>query len=500
VSDDADKKSVVSEVGSWIWGTIEGGFNEQQSISQIIVDALIGMIPVVGDVTAVRDLVAVILRLVERPEKRKEKLEWVTLVLLIFALIPVAGGAIKGVGKLIVAAGEDVGKHPTLIRDLVQFLNRIGEGDAVKFLKKLDFESYTSQISSQFEKLTKRLDDVLTATMKRAHAVIPDSMMARLKQIQQGVRDLADAADKMIPDALKELNRRLKAVQKKIYEGDWNEIGGAWKSVSREGEARLVETVDPATGNKTKAWQASKLPFPPSDVADFKWAGDKRYPYLLDSSNGYYVSRTTGKPTKIPTFSGPITPREIKPGEKIYRVIDGSGAVSKDGGFWSLTLPADGRTWRDKNAVLESWGNPNGYYIEFVVPPGASVWAWEGKVASQIENDASKATFGQFLAGGETQLFIDWSFEGADAAKGVTNAAGYNAGGNKLFQSQIQALPPKPTHWGATVTNVNVPDKTASVQRLAENELDTKRLAAAEAQRAAHASEDNQQQATGTGP
>jgi hypothetical protein len=86
MSDDAETKSTVSEVGGWIWGTIEGGFNEQQSISQIIVDAAISMIPVVGDVTAVRDLIAVILRLVEHPEKRKEKMEWVILALLIFAL------------------------------------------------------------------------------------------------------------------------------------------------------------------------------------------------------------------------------------------------------------------------------------------------------------------------------------------------------------------------------------------------------------------------------
>src|ERR1022692_1655994 len=101
----AEKKSVVSEVGSWLWGTIEGGFNEQQSISQIIVDAAIGMIPLVGDATAVRDLVAVILRLVEHPERRKEKLQWMTLALLLFALIPVAGGVIKGVGRLILEAG-----------------------------------------------------------------------------------------------------------------------------------------------------------------------------------------------------------------------------------------------------------------------------------------------------------------------------------------------------------------------------------------------------------
>jgi len=44
------------EVGDWLWGTAQGAFNEKAKLSQIIVDAVIGMVPVVGDVTAVRDL------------------------------------------------------------------------------------------------------------------------------------------------------------------------------------------------------------------------------------------------------------------------------------------------------------------------------------------------------------------------------------------------------------------------------------------------------------
>ena len=37
---------MVTDAGNWIWGVVQGGFNEQQSVSQIIVDAVIGMIPV----------------------------------------------------------------------------------------------------------------------------------------------------------------------------------------------------------------------------------------------------------------------------------------------------------------------------------------------------------------------------------------------------------------------------------------------------------------------
>ena len=41
------------DASDWLWGTVQGAFNEKQSTSQIVVDAVIGMIPLVGDATAV---------------------------------------------------------------------------------------------------------------------------------------------------------------------------------------------------------------------------------------------------------------------------------------------------------------------------------------------------------------------------------------------------------------------------------------------------------------
>jgi hypothetical protein len=81
-------KATCYDAGSWLWGTVQGAFNEKSSLSQIIVDAVIGMIPLVGDVTAVRDLIAVSIGLVDDPKKRDDTWQWVLLVVLLFALIP----------------------------------------------------------------------------------------------------------------------------------------------------------------------------------------------------------------------------------------------------------------------------------------------------------------------------------------------------------------------------------------------------------------------------
>jgi hypothetical protein len=459
MSDDPEKKSMVSEVGGWIWGTIKGGFNEQQSVSQIIVDAAIGMIPVVGDVTAVRDLIAVILRLVEDPKKREDKLEWLTLVLLLFALIPVAGGVVKGVGQLLIKAGEDLGRHAELVRDIIQFLNRIGEGNAVKFLKELNFEAYTGELTGQWRKLTQRLDDVIGAILRRGHSLMPDSMVARLQHLQESFRQLKNVGERMIPDSLKDLNRRLKSLQQHIYSGEWHEISGGLNSATREAEARLIEKEK--DGKKVKEWELKNSPHPPCKLRDFEpvegWPNLSRPPWV-DEDSAWAIA----------SFSGKIRPVKIPPGTKIRRVVTDSSR--KAGRFWSFELARDGVSWRKDCAVLENWSK-NGHYVELVVPePG--LWAWEGRIASQVENDVTKETFGQVLPGGATQLLIDFEMSIHQAAKRIVED-------DKL-------VPRIPTHWSG-LAGVNVPDKVTTVQKLAAAELEPKRrvhAAAAAAQRA----------------
>ena len=45
-------RHMATEVAGWLWGTVQGAWNEKQTVSQIITDAVIGMIPLVGQATA----------------------------------------------------------------------------------------------------------------------------------------------------------------------------------------------------------------------------------------------------------------------------------------------------------------------------------------------------------------------------------------------------------------------------------------------------------------
>jgi hypothetical protein len=155
---------------------------------------------------------------------------------------------------------------------------------------------------------------------------------------------------------------------------------------------------------------------------------------------------------------------KIPAGTRIYRVLGASS--KKDGNFWLYKLPKDGPSWRKDCAVLEFWSN-NGHVIELVVPEGG-IYAWEGKIASQIENKGGE-TFGQFLPGGDTQIFIDFMFNEA----------------NWAAREEALKLTPQKTNWSG-LSGINVPEKDVTVQKLGPNEIETKKAstAAAEGQRA----------------
>lgn len=112
-------KAAANEVGNWLWGTAQGGFNHKQSIGQILTDAVISMFPIAGEVTAARDAIAVGLRLAEYPEKRNEVLEWVALVLPLLAIVPLFGGALKGIGKLLLKAGKNIDEDRKILEACV---------------------------------------------------------------------------------------------------------------------------------------------------------------------------------------------------------------------------------------------------------------------------------------------------------------------------------------------------------------------------------------------
>ena len=432
-----DFKSTSLEVGQWCWGTLEGAFNEKQTISQVIVDAVVGMVPLVGDATAVRDLLAVSIGMSNDPAKRREVMQWVLFVILLFALIPVVGGLIKGVGRLALRVTGDAAKDSALLGEIIRFLNRMGHGDATKWLKSLDLGQYQAQILNKCKDFCATVQLALRKSLDaKVGQLLPDVWRAKLERVRQGFFELQDLADTMIPQAFKELSAKLHTLQNMVYRGEMHEIAtGGMPKVKREAEAYLEERklareikrgrYDSADCIANRSMRAARI------RARYQPKIDQGWPDILAQKGKMpaYDDKTVF--TTIASFHGEIKPLgpEQLAGKKLYRAFGnpsthaprpgGSMAGGRQPAFWGLgEAPENAEQWRIRSAVLDEW-NGNGFIAELHFPsdlatrmPEAKGWA--GQIAEQFGTKVPS----QYLEGGGEQLIIDLG----PLAKQITDA------------------------------------------------------------------------------
>lgn len=441
----------------WVWGTAQGAFNEKQTLTQIIVDAVIGMIPVVGDVTAVRDLIAVSIGLATDAKKRDSTLEWVLLVILIFALIPVIGGVIKGVGRIALNVTDAVAKNPTALaaiaQSVIQFLNRVGHKNAEAWFRSLNVLEYQGAILYKFRGFCDLFIVTIVRYTLRFGAALPDGLLARMEQLSDAFKSLRKLGDQMIPSALEELHRKLQLLQEYIHAG-----GGVappsdasirlaqsgQRTITYAEEARLIES-----GNVKTVIRAGEFPQNLASTASEAASGISKvyrhepgYPDLLrirDAHNSYYPA--------IAAASGKIRNEKLSD-VTLFRAF-GDLRVSKGidvdesyaiGGFWGVgKVPGSADAWRGPCAVLDEW-NGNGWLSMLHIPKNVQLPACTSIVAEQFGQKIA----GQFLPGGSKQAVIP-PMEDPNIRTIATGLA--KAGGGKVTLPSGIVFEIRPSGW-----------------------------------------------------
>ncbi|MGF6570070.1 hypothetical protein ABH945_002181 [Paraburkholderia sp. GAS333] len=421
-----DFKKTSMEVGQWCWGTMQGAFNEKQTISQIITDAVIGMIPILGDVTAVRDLLAVSIGMSTDARKRQQVMEWVLLVVLVFALIPIVGGVIKGVGRLSLRVAGDAAKDEKLLSEVVEFLNRMGHGDAPKWLRSLDVKKYQAEILAKFKSFCTTVHRTIEKTLDASVGkMLPTQWHMQLQTVSDGFETLPDIADKMVPKALAELDNKIRVLQNAAYEGESRSIAtGGKPKVERESEAVLEEKARPRKFPQGPYPARSARVDGPLEArlqAEFGPNIKKGWPDLFYNKGKMPVFGEEEVYRSIASFHGAITAVDARQlaGKKLYRAFGKKSEVttagkSDAGGFfggsyWGVgDAPRSAEEWRTQSAVLDDW-NANGFLVVAHLPDNlADLWpeakAWIGKISEQYSEKEPL----QYLEGGGEQLLASF--------------------------------------------------------------------------------------------
>jgi hypothetical protein len=489
-------KQIATEVGGWLWGTVQGAWNEKQTVSQIIVDAVIGMIPLVGQATAARDLLAVGIGLAESPDKRESVWQWVLFVILLLALIPVFGGVLKGVGRLAVRAAKEAAdnapKLAALADDMVALLNRLGHRDALTWLKNLDFVQYQGQL---IERCRAFCDTVILAINRYAlkfGKLLPDSFVARMESVSKGFEQVKLAADKMIPQAVKELNESLKKVQAHLVAGGVPPPGRALVYEAQTGrrvvtyadEARLIES-----GAAKAVVHAGKFA---QNLAGDAESIRKVYQYEPGFPNllARKTTRTVDKQTvefyqPIAAASGKIKNADLgEQGAVLFRAFGDAGSThgvkvdaTKPASFWwgMGEVPKTATEWRQKYAVLDEF-NRNGMVAVIRIPPGGKVKV--PSCTSTVSEQFGDKIAGQYLEGGGKQAAVDFSLAPDLADVGAKLEKLAKMGGGKLTLKNGVQLEVRHSGWSGINGKIGYGSEVIPgagvVERLGVTELQSK--------------------------
>mgnify|MGYP003703962973 CR=1 FL=1 len=493
-------KQIAAEVSGWLWGTVQGAWNEKQTLSQIITDAVIGMIPLVGQATAARDIIAVGSGLAENPEKRESTWQWVLFVVLLLSLIPIMGGVLKLTGRLTIRAAkeaaENAPKLAALADDMVAVLNRLGHKDAVKWLRALDFAKYEAQLIERCRAICDVVILSINRYIVRFQKVLPEKFVLRMQAVAHGFEQVKIAADKMIPKAVKELNAQLKKIQANMIAGGVPAPGRAVvyeaqtgrKVVTYADEARVIES-----GAKKEIIHAGKYPQnmasthegAKADIAKV-YQHEDGFPNLLGR-----VEKPKVNGTEIPYYgaiaasSGKIKNVDLgKEGVTLFRAFGPGGTTlgkevrsSTAGGFWwgIGDAPKTAQEWRQKSAVLDEW-NRNGMVAIMRIPPGGKVKV--PACTSTISEQFGKDIAGQYLEGGGKQAAIDFALapDLAEVSKMLEKLA--KRGGGKVMLSSGVLLEVRQSGWkginGKVGYGSEVIPGAGVVERLGVTEMQSK--------------------------
>lgn len=427
-------QETLEDIAEWLWIVIQGDFADEQSTAQIVTGTVISMIPFVDQLCDVRDICANCSKI---KEDSNNSWAWVGLILTLIGLFPVLGSLFKGILKVILAPVRRFMMRPTVkllkltggnIYKLAEPAIESGITELNKFLARPAVKKALAKakIVNVYQETAKKIRIVKSVVSIKALLEVFDKMIGYLKEtinfiekyasksVSLKAKNLLIIVSEVRSTANKKLAEYLTPVQvflEKLAVRVDKEGDTTFKATTniknltklrRISDAEELEAFRKKKPNWIHVTPKNKvLPFPAARV-DPKTVNTPLHPSLgstqLAMKSGY------GHPLKdaYKTFAkGGIKAQIFKEGEVLVRVLapgslDNSICWMRKSEFQKLKSREE---WRDKFAVWASW-NANGEYLEYTVPKGKKLYAWEGAAASQVRDEF-------YLKGGGTQIVVD---------------------------------------------------------------------------------------------
>lgn len=404
-------------IGEWIWGALQGDFNQERSAGQIGLDMVVSLFPIVDTVCDLRDVCANIRQYRRDPDN---KITLFFIATTVVGFFPEAGTVVKSALRLVWVYLKPVIKHADDILNvsrLVKAANRACDAalpkitdylqhnrvlkwatdgkipDMYRFLAKTIRDMSEKLSPAKLGKLMEEKIGDLKALLHRIRPIVPGTVREHiddfLKLIDATWRSMSSAVQQFVQP----VRTVLKVLAKRLDDQAWRvqvyQTNRGWIApMSEVGAARLINAKPPKWAKKRpKNMRHPPLKMTPEQLQALM----KRNPDHPPLQN--WIVETFSK-------KGKVRPDKIKGPAKLYRIVDPSNEGA--GVFWmteeEFKALKNRDEWREKFAVKPDW-NQNGWVVEYEIKEGETLAVWRGPAASQ-----ELAGTDRYLEGGGEQI------------------------------------------------------------------------------------------------
>lgn len=242
-------RSTFDEILDWLWGTLQGDFKKDPSLSQVAVNTVLGLIPLVDQALDLRDIIAGLKDIIEyymedtqHQQAHKDVLGldyelwlWLNVFIIALGCIPELGSAIKGVLKALIVFLTDAGKKAEALSPqqlqklwgmLVKVLNHFGKGNAHKWLKefpsKLDgwMATATAKIKTCLDTINQLIHNAEAYTHKQpAQWLLKEKQLDAFRKSLQKIKTAVQKAYSRLDEMKKQVNQWIREQVEKVLPG-----------------------------------------------------------------------------------------------------------------------------------------------------------------------------------------------------------------------------------------------------------------------------------------
>lgn len=386
-------------LGEWIWGALQGDFNEERSPGQIGFDMGVSLIPVVDTICDVRDLCANLQKYRKEPDN---KIVLFFLATTVIGFFPEVGTVVKGVlrivwvylrplikkadditnvSKLTLAAEKAVEAALPKITEYLQH-NHVAQWatngkvpDIYKFVATKLKEAIALINPGTMQKHFNDGVAVLTGLLEKIQYLVPAHQRERIQDLLKAIDGFRSRAGNAIKEFTQPVRTVLNVIAKRLDDHAWRaqvmQTNRGWIApLSESGAAKLINAKPPKWVRK-----GADMKFPPmeADAGLHLMKENPKHPKLQD-----WIVETFSKE------KGGMRPGSIEGPAKLCRIVDPSNEAG--GIFWMTEKEfkelKSRDEWRKRFAVKPDW-NQNGWFVEYEIKAKEELNVWRGPAASQ---------------------------------------------------------------------------------------------------------------------